>query len=418
MSQPILPDSPDRPRPTFAVLGILVVLFALGAFLRVHYFPVAARTLDERIYARYSEELARRGPAALPAMVRDYIDRPAMHVCPPPTRIGYIGLGAAAMRLSGAFTANALAWVSFAASVLLMLLLVRFGLEFLGGWTTAVALAFFVASPLDLAMARRAWVDELLSLVALAMLYALLRVRVAPGRRRWAAAVLALGVFSLWLKETGGLFFILGMLGLAWAHGRGAAAAAAAGALALALGIAVLVAASGGPAALAAAVSAAARAAATNEYVLRYQTGDAMYYVRGLAALQPAPMLLGFLVAALVACRVRLRGGETPAPRRLDALRILSAFSLVLVAVAIAHPQKNLRFIGAAFAPVYLLAGAGIQELVAVPLRDTSRALARTVGIAVAAFLLLSLLADRARFEHHFVRARVPDLATPWFTGR
>ena len=59
-------------------------------------------------------------------------------------------------------------------------------LEFLGPWVAVMAMLFLAVSPLDLALARRAWQDDVMALLTLLMSWAFLRhaAGVAVGRPR------------------------------------------------------------------------------------------------------------------------------------------------------------------------------------------------------------------------------------------
>lgn len=399
----------------------LYLLLAVGVALRILYLPVAIRTPDERSYTVFAATLERDGLKALPVMVREYLQRPELHAYPSPTRLAPALLGATAMRLTGERTPLALAWISTLASALLMLLMLRLGTRFLDRWSTAVALVFVVASPLDLAMARRAWGDELLALVALAMLYAFLRQQADSRRFGWGLVCLGLGVVSLFIKETGALFLGLAICTLAWsAYGsrgaRGVALALEGGAVAVAVGAGALAAAYGGVRPLGGVLASLARAGTPNAYMLHYQMGGPDYYVRGLAVLQPVPMLLGLLGAVLALARMASARAGASRPERCTALVSLSVFVLIFAAAAMAYPQKNLRFVSALYAPLYLIAGSLVVDTVGALRRRVSVTVARITLSAVVVVLVFSVFADRACFEHWFVQRWVPDLATPWFT--
>ena len=198
---------------------------------------------------------------------------------------------------------------------------------------------------------------------------------------------------------------------------KGFALALGAGAVAVVVGVGVLAGACGGIDALWAATSAVTRANATNEYALNYQTGDATYYARGLAILQPIPMFLGLLGAVLIVGQAPFARNTVTRPHRFAVLLVLSGFALVLAVVAVAYSQKNMRFVSALYAPLYLTAGALVQGVVGALTRRNSRSGARVAIAALVVLMLLSVLGDRARFERWFIRRGVPDLATPWFTG-
>ena len=293
----------------------------------------------------------------------------------------------------------------------------------LDAWAAALAVAFLAASPLDLAIARRAWADDVLGLIASAMLWVFLRATAKPGGRVRPAALFALGALASLVKETGLVLVALGAAGLAlieWRAGRdwrrsllivlgGIAGVAAAAAL-----LSIL---SGGGAPWIAALGHAGSAVAGNDYVRRYQTGSALYYARGLAILQPVPWLLGTAGALLVAARAPFMRAGWPRPGALAALAVAAWFTLIFGALACVYQQKNLRFLSPVYAPVALLAAALVRSGLAWLGGRLSPRLGRVMVAVATIVLVASLYADLRRFADFFLRRDLPDLATPWFTG-
>jgi hypothetical protein len=148
-----------------------------------------------------------------------------------------------------------------------------------------------------------------------------------------------------------------------------------------------------------------------------YQSGGPGYYARGLLALQPLPVALGLLGAVAVALRAPALRAALEAPRARVALATLAAFTLAFAALALAWPQKNLRFLSPIYAPLDLLAGAVVVAALR-RVRARLPAPAFRFGVAVIAVALLGLaLADQQRFVELFIRRGIPDLATPWFVA-
>jgi len=399
------------------------VLIALGVALRVIDLPVMVYTPDEDAYADfYAAPMFADGPGQLPRLVRDYNTRPEMHAFPSPTRVGHLWAIVAFMNLLGRATIQNAAWVSAAASMLILLLIARIGLAYLNPWATVIALLFAVVSPLDRAMARRVWGDELFAACALATLHAFLAYATGPRRARWLALCLALAGYSLLIKETG--LLVLGCAGVglaivAWraAGPRDAGLALLAAAGTLVASVAVLALACGGLEPLRATVARAAAAESGNAYMMKYQTGGPGYYVRGLLLLAPVPVILGLLGALGVALSVPRLRSAWKAPRARAALATLAAFTIAFAAVALAWPQKNMRFLSPVYAPLELLAGAALwTALNGLRARLPAPALRIAVALVVAA-LVVAALGDQQRFVELFIRRGIPDLATPWFTS-
>ena len=413
---------PSHP-PARLASALIALLIALGVTLRVIDFPVAVYTPDEDAYADfYATPIFENGAGALPRLVREYNARPDMLQFPSPTRVGHLWVIVGFMNLLGRATIQNAAWASAAASFLILLLIARIGLRSLSPWATAIALLFAVVSPLDRAMARRVWGDELFALCALASLHAFIAWAAGARRARWWVLCLGLAGFSILVKETGLVVLGCATVGLAivaWrASGpRGAALAVVAGAATLVVSVGVLALACGGLEPLRATFARVAAASHGNDYMMKYQTGGPGYYVRGLMLLQPVPMVLGLLGAVGVALRWPALRSSFRTPRAQTALATLAAFTLAFVALALVWPQKNMRFLSPIYAPLDLLAGAAVVAALGAG-RRWLPAPAHRIGVAlVAVALLAAAIADQQRFVELFIRRGIPDLATPWFTA-
>ena len=71
------------------------------------------------------------------------------------------------MKLMGRYDTRLITAVSCAASILSLGVLLWIGLRFFNPWITLVAVTLMAVSPMDLAVARRAWQDEVLGCVVL-----------------------------------------------------------------------------------------------------------------------------------------------------------------------------------------------------------------------------------------------------------
>ncbi len=191
--------------PPLAALGrriapaVTVALLLAGIALRFAWLEVPRRTPDERLYAALGSRIAAEGPAAYAAIVREFVAGPDAHPYPWPQRAGYLYAAALAQSVAGRPTPGPIAGLSTLASVLLLALAAAFGVRVLGLRAGTLALVFVAASPLDLAMARRAWQDELVALVALglAALWTF-----APERPLARRALFLLAAVALTLKES------------------------------------------------------------------------------------------------------------------------------------------------------------------------------------------------------------------------
>ena len=153
---------------------LAVAVFALAAALRIANFQVTDRSPDEVLYAKFGAGIAREGPAWVTRTTRAF-NRDEDVEYPWQQRIGFTSLIGLAMRVSGDHTPRAGAAVSTLCSLALVALVGVVGFEFLSPWIAIVAMLFLAVSPLDLALARRAWQDDVMALLTFLMLWAVLR---------------------------------------------------------------------------------------------------------------------------------------------------------------------------------------------------------------------------------------------------
>jgi hypothetical protein len=180
------------------------LLFA-GALLRVSVndVPVYSRA-DETVYLIYAKQLASDGAGAYPKIVERYLSDSKNWMWPSPNRFGYFGTIGLACKASSDCSHRTLAWVSTLAGILALVgtfLLVR---ELVDVPTALCAMALSVASPLQLALGRRALSDEFFCAVLLFALWAFVRAVRAPPEavaRRYVASI-ALTTFLIAAKET------------------------------------------------------------------------------------------------------------------------------------------------------------------------------------------------------------------------
>jgi 4-amino-4-deoxy-L-arabinose transferase-like glycosyltransferase len=263
-------------------------------------------TPDEDAYVNfYAVPLLQQGLGHLPALVKDYNARPELHAFPSPTRVGQLWPMVATMLILSDDSPRAAAVLSATSSVAILIVVWLLGATFFHPWVAAMAL-FAVVSPMEPAMARRAWGDEPFAFLTLAVTWTFLLHARAPRRSGWAIACLALAGYSILTKESGMLVLALATPGLtvvAWraAGPRGALVMLGAGALTLGIACGALALAVGGWEPLTAALHRLSDTSIVNRYMREYQSGGPEYYVRGLGLLQPVPVALGLLSALLIA---------------------------------------------------------------------------------------------------------------------
>ena len=432
---PVAPPVPPAPaRARLARLAPLVacgVVLAVAIALRLANFFVADRSPDEELWTKFGVHIAREGPGWITRTAHDF-NRDGDVEFPWPQRVGYTCLVALAVRASGDTTVHAAEGLSTVASVAATALTGVVAWEFIAPWVAPAAMLFMAVSPLDLALARRAWQDDVMALLTLLMAWAFLR-HLARGGRGSALAFFALSAYALTVKESAVIPFGLGVAGLvlaAWHRARRAPTEGGpptegrwrAPALMLLAGVAAalvaggaIVGVAGGPAEFRHLMELAREALAPDKYLLEYQTGGVGYYVTGLTLLQPVPFMFGFAGALLAVVRAPFLSPAGTRPGARGALAALGWLTLVFGAVSFSYYSKNMRFLSPIYAPVFLLAAALLWGALARVRERASRrwALAATVALALA--LTGSAVRDALRFDHYFNEMQVQDLATPWF---
>jgi 4-amino-4-deoxy-L-arabinose transferase-like glycosyltransferase len=412
------PAHPTAPARLASLPGLLLaVVLVLAAALRVAWFDAGARSPDEELYTRFARGLAREGPAWQVRLVHDF-NRGADVDYPWQQRIGFTGLVALAQRATGDTMVTAGEKLSVAASLGAIATTAALAWEFTGPWSAVAATAFMAVSPLDLGLARRAWQDDVVMLVAVLMLAAWMRVA-AGGSRKWWLLFFALATYGMTVKESLAIpaaFGTVGLAGLEWRRTRrwrDVLVALALGAAAAALSLAVIVAVSGGWSELRTTLALAREANAPDEYMRHYQTGGVFdYYVRGLLKLQAVPWLL----AAGFTCWLAVKPKPAaPGPRARRALTTAAIQLVTFCGVACSYSSKNIRFLSPVYPAVALLAAAALPALQAAAARHGRRA-GVAAAVALAVLVTVSCALDVRRFHHYFIEDEIQDLATPWFT--
>jgi 4-amino-4-deoxy-L-arabinose transferase-like glycosyltransferase len=204
--------------------AILLFILIAGAALRITVNDVENYSSDdEAVYVRTTAFLCQHGWTSYPTLVRNYLTDPEAWLYPHPMRWGHFALTTLACTLANRCDARTLADLSTVAGILSILLIFLLGRELLGDEAALIAAALTVASPLQLAMGRRALQDEVFcaSVILTLWLSALLvRATEAAPRRRLLliAASVAAMTLTLGIKESS-LFlypaFLLFLLALA-----------------------------------------------------------------------------------------------------------------------------------------------------------------------------------------------------------
>ena len=410
-----------RRRAPWAPLAACVAVLAVAVTLRVVWFGVADRSPDEQLYTQFGRGIAHEGLAWFPRTVAAYtgegdVEYPWVH------RAGFLSLVALAQVVSGRHDPVAGELLSCTTSIAAVALTGVLAWVLLSPWCAVLAMLFLAVSPLDLALARRAWQDDVVALATLSIVALLLKALARPDERRWRVAFFLVSGVTLLIKESVALPFGFGGCVLAWdswvrsRDARRAVAPLAWGAAVTALVIGAVIALCGGLAPARALLAMTPEAWAPDAYLREYQTGGVGYYVIGLRILQPVPWLLGCIAAALAVVDAPLLRGPWCAASGGRALRVLGGYVFFFLTVSCIYSSKNMRFLSPIYSPVAMLAAALVMSVLRWLEARAPLAARRGAVAVVAGLLLLAAWSDARRFDHYFNEIQIQDLATPWFT--
>lgn len=400
--------------------ALLVGLFLLGTGLRAANLDVVHRSPDEQVYAGQARVALDAGFEGNRELVRGFRENPQFWAYPPPSRVGYVWLLAGIMKLTGDRGESAGTYFSCVASVLALLVTIRLGRRFLGGWITVFAALFLAVFPPDLVVARRCWTDAPVGLAAVVMLYLTLEIW-AGTKGWWAAALLPVaGSAAVLIKETTVLIYAPCLLAALWAATRRArnfrhAAILAAGAVLGAAGaIALLAVSTGGVGVPFQMMLDQARHNAANDYALNYATGPGYLLLWAFGRLSPLTSMLAVqgLVLTAASLWVSRPAWSRSSVRHHSAVVLLACLTILMTAPYALIPHwLNLRYASASFAPICLFAGAGLHQLLLMARQRLGRPMATWVAAGGAALVVLLAVADYRRFDRNFVRTSTLDLS-------
>jgi hypothetical protein len=373
--------------------AVLVLLFLVGAMVRIANLDIDMRSPDERIYTAQSQAALVNGIQGTRQAVEAFYKNPQLWLYPPPTRIVYTWLVAASMKLTGARNETAGSWVSCLASIAILLLAIATGLRFFGPWPTVAGTLFLAVFPPELVIARRCWSDAPVELAGLAMMYCACVIW-SGTRRSYPYVLLPLvGSAAVLVKETTVLLYAA-CLGVAlWraANNRMALLLTGVALAGAALTTALLDLATGSAAGAVRIIIGQAQNNATNAYALQYASGPGYLLLLAFIRLSPLTTVLAIWGLAV-----------TVAQRRSTAPLAWLAIANMLPYILIPH-WLNLRYASASFAPLCLFAGVGLVELLAL-------VKVKWATVAAAAAVLVFAVADYQRFHTAWLRPEAQDL--------
>lgn len=400
-------------------LMIFALIFAVAMALRFmsHGVPDRLRTYDEYWYGTYSGAAALDGIESTRKIVDDYRKDPTSWAYPPPTRVGFHYLTAIFVKIFGPDdimkNMRVIAWMSIFWSALSIILLYSLGAKIFGSRIALIASAIMAVSPVDLALARRAWQDNFVAFLALVLLYMMYLIIKFPKNRGLHAIFGALGGYLLLVKESGAVIYALIFIWIAviMVHDRlykealslsmicGAAAA---------LSITVLAAMFGGMNTIIEVIKGNLASVHTSPYAVGFQTGSTLHYLYAIFLMNPVELLMLVPGVAIV-----LSGSVTDDPlKRKSALGLIFFFAAFFSVSLIPDHMINLRYISALYPVLYLMSACGIWGIITIIRKRFSSGEALTVALLIISLIFAAvLISDYARFKSVFLDKPTNDLS-------
>lgn len=403
-----------------AVMAIIISIIAAGVALRVvNLLNVEKRSPDELIYSCQAELVAEQGPIkGTASLIKEYNTTKKLWIYPPPTRIGYSWVLGTLMKKTANTETYLGSYISFAFSVVSLLLVALIGFRFFNPAVTIFALLFMAVSPPELVMARRTWQDAMFGSLGLLMAYFSMEIMRNPKRLVFYALLVVLGSYIMLVKEPGIIVYGLCILLAIWtllvkekAPVKAAvlAAAAAAGAT---LSVSLLIYACGGMQPILTVFRHVKEAMATNVYAIENQSGPWYYFPLAFWRVSPLSSLLFLAGAAgtMLPFDISDRPDAFPDVRARYAVRGFISFGLAFFAIALLTPYcQNLRYVSVVYGPFYLTAGLGLWYIVLIT-RPYLKNLAIIAAFLLAAALILAAIYDYQVFYDLFIASTNNDM--------
>jgi hypothetical protein len=394
---------------------LLIALLAIGALLRFANFNnVAARSPDEWIYTRQAGIISTEGPiAGTRALVEGHNQNSRLWTLPPPTRIGYDWLLAGVMKLSGSTDERAGASISFAASILSLVLITVTGLRFFNPLVALFALMFMAVSPVELVLSRRSWQEALFGFLGLCMVHCTLAITRNPKRLIWYILLLVTGSYIILVKELGAavyglcaLWVICVLLAKEKSLAKTLIFITASGAV-LAAGYAFIAYAVGGFDTLLGIFGHIKDGLLANQYAIDMQSGPWLDFIGGFWVFSPFVFVL-FISGVISTFLPWPIAGENGAAKPF--LAWLLIFIVVFFGIALLPPYcQNYRYVSIANGPIYLVAGAGLWYLASL-VRPAVRSILAIVIPLAALVLIFGAIRDYRLFEKYIIGKSAIDI--------
>ena len=400
---------------------ILSLVFAIGVILRVYNLNnVIERSPDEYTYTYLAQKIAQHGVSeGIKLVTREQLSNKELWIYfpPPPTRTGYLWLLSNVMKALNSADVKVGSYISFAASVISLLLLMALGLRFFNPWITLYALLFMIVSPMELAIARRTWQDAMVGCIGLSLIYFSCEISRNIKRAIWYFLLIVVGSYYVSVKESGIFIYGLCVMWLLWVLFIKERSTLKGlfliifSALGVGITITILTHISGGIRPIIDSVRCWVTAMPTNQYAIEYQSGPWYYFLEGFWIVSPVSAIL---------CLIGIAGNLLP-DKRLGkatflsdaassrAIRGIILFVIVFMTAAITTPLfQNMRYVSILYAPFYLISGLGLWYIIS--LAKVTQNFRKAV-ILIVCVLILMAIRDYKTFEKIFIRTGIKDVS-------
>jgi hypothetical protein len=400
----------------FALLFVLI--FIVGVALRIYNLNnVSGRSPDEQIYTQQAKTIADLGKDGIKLLMQAHNSQKELWIYPPPTRIGYLGLLAQVMNTAKRTDANLGAYISFVFSIISLALLILLGLRFFNPWVSLYALTFMSVSGMDLAIARRTWLDAMLGCMGLALIYFCCEITRDSKRIFWYILFILIGSYSLLVKETAPAIYGLCIIWILWilfinekAFIKGALFIIASG-VGAAISALILIQAAGGIKPIYQVMQHVKLGLPTNTYAIEYQSGPWYNFLQGFWIISPLSAFLFILgVAGVVLHKGKLQKYLTLTNTK--AVYGIIFFTIAFMVFSIALPAcQNLRYVSVLFAPFYLMAGLGLWYLISlIRVRLSNFSLVLVSALCLSG-IIIAAINDYKSFQKIFVKTGILDVS-------
>jgi hypothetical protein len=399
---------------------LLFSVFEIGITLRINNLDnIAGRSADEKIYTQEAKAIVLHGWKGIKLLIQKYNLNKELWIYPPPIRVGYLWLLAGVMKMTNSMDEKVGTYISCTFSIISLLLLIILGLRFFNPWITLYALLFMGVSPMDLAIARRAWQDAMLGCIGLSLIYFCCEITRNTRKIIWYILFIVVGSYCLLIKESGMIIYGLCLLWLLWilfvkerSFLKGFIFMIVSG-LGAGISLLALAYAAGGIKPIIAVLTHVKEAMPTNAYAIQYQSGPWYYFLQGFWIISPlnASLCVFAIVEAFLGSETLQKGTFLANGKNPSAIFGIILFMITFMTITILAPYcQNLRYVSVLFVPFYLMAGLGlfyIASFIKLKMKNSFFYIAITFTIAI----ILMAARDYQNFQKIFVRTGIVDVS-------